>query len=150
MCGRYYISHIGEVLLSISSAYHTHLLCKMHFESCAISHDYQSKRYEKYTIQLVGSQVREMRATQLYTYQEVMSSNPGDTVQTVEFSFEWVNMIWCVLLRERFCIRSGGREFESGWHRTNCWIPHLNELNRIPRWDRLYIYNSHLFWNHMW
>ena len=47
MCGRCYISHIGEVLLSISSAYHIHLLCKMHFESCAISHDYQSKRYEK-------------------------------------------------------------------------------------------------------
>ena len=46
MCGRCYISHIGEVLLSISSAYHIHLLCKMHFESCAISHDYQSKRYE--------------------------------------------------------------------------------------------------------
>ena len=46
MCGRRYISHIGEVLLSISSAYHLHLLCKMHFESCAISHDYQSKRYE--------------------------------------------------------------------------------------------------------
>ena len=47
MCGRCYISRIGEVLLSISSAYHIHLLCKMHFESCAISHDYQSKRYEK-------------------------------------------------------------------------------------------------------
>ena len=46
MCGRCYISHIREVLLSISSAYHIHLLCKMHFESCAISHDYQSKRYE--------------------------------------------------------------------------------------------------------
>ena len=49
MCGRCYISHIGEVLLSISSAYHIHLLCKMHFEGCAISHDYQSKRYEKST-----------------------------------------------------------------------------------------------------
>ena len=46
MCGRCYISHISEVLLSISSAYHIHLLCKMHFESCAISQDYQSKRYE--------------------------------------------------------------------------------------------------------
>ena len=46
MCGRCYISRIGEVLLSISSAYHIHPLCKMHFESCAISHDYQSKRYE--------------------------------------------------------------------------------------------------------
>ena len=34
MCGRCYISHIGEVLLSISSAYHIHLLCKMHFKSC--------------------------------------------------------------------------------------------------------------------
>ena len=46
MCGKCYISRIGEVLLSISSAYHIHLLCKMHFESCSISHDYQSKRYE--------------------------------------------------------------------------------------------------------
>ena len=46
MCGRCYISHIGEVMLSISSAYHIHLLCKMHLESCAISYDYQSKRYE--------------------------------------------------------------------------------------------------------
>ena len=50
MCGRCYISHIGEVLLSISSAYHIHLLCKMHFESCAVSHDYQSKRYENRSI----------------------------------------------------------------------------------------------------
>ena len=44
------MSHIGEVLLSISGAYHIHLLCKMHFESCAISHDYQSKRYEKSSV----------------------------------------------------------------------------------------------------
>ena len=32
--------------VSISGAYHIHHLCQMHFESCAISHDYQSKRYE--------------------------------------------------------------------------------------------------------
>ena len=50
MCGRCYISHIGEVLLSVSSAYHIHLLRKMHFESCASSHDYQSKRYENVMI----------------------------------------------------------------------------------------------------
>ena len=35
-----------EVLLSISGADHIHSLCKMHFGSCAISHDYQSKTYE--------------------------------------------------------------------------------------------------------
>ena len=56
MCGRCYISHIGEVLLSISSAYHIHLLCKMHFKSCAISYDYQSKRYENsFNIEMSGT-----------------------------------------------------------------------------------------------
>ena len=42
-----HITHICEVLLSLSGADHIQCLCKMHFGSCAISHDYQSKRYEK-------------------------------------------------------------------------------------------------------
>ena len=50
LCGRCHISHICEVLLSISGADHIHHMCKMHFESCAISHDYQSKRYENIII----------------------------------------------------------------------------------------------------
>ena len=57
MCERCYISHIGEVLLSISSTYHIHLLCKMHFESCAISHDYQSKRYENHGFSSVPNRI---------------------------------------------------------------------------------------------
>ena len=37
-------SIIIEVLLSISGTSHIRHLCKMYFGSCAISHDYQSKR----------------------------------------------------------------------------------------------------------
>ena len=47
MYGRCHISHICEFLLSISGEDHIHHLCKMHFGSCAISHAYQSRRYEK-------------------------------------------------------------------------------------------------------
>ena len=43
---------------------------------------------------------------------------------------------WSVLLCDSYCIRSGGRELESGWHRTNCWV--LIWMSAYDAYDSVY------------